>query len=201
MPIADISRILAEVASALGYAHAEGVAHRDIKPENMMFCHGGTAVVLDFGIGKAITASRDAATAVPATLTRRGQPLGTPMYMAPEQAAARPGAGPSRGHLRVRRGGVRDDRRPPALRGLTTRRCSSTRTRSGAGADRDAPAADAPPALAAIVMKCLEKEPAKRPQTARRSCGRWRGWIMRPALGARRSALGCRRGCRGPSRQ
>ena len=57
LPIAEAMRILRDVARALAYAHAHGVVHRDIKPENILLS-GGAAMVTDFGIAKALTASR-----------------------------------------------------------------------------------------------------------------------------------------------
>src|SRR5881398_3127430 len=68
-----------DVADALGYAHAQGVIHRDIKPENVLLS-GGHAVVADFGIARAISAAGGE------SLTRTGQPIGSPAYMSPEQA-------------------------------------------------------------------------------------------------------------------
>jgi serine/threonine-protein kinase len=84
MAFADIARITEDVAGALAYAHEEGVVHRDIKPENIMFFHG-RAVVLDFGIGKALLDSTTAETEM-LRITQAGMSLGTPMYVAPEQA-------------------------------------------------------------------------------------------------------------------
>ena len=80
LPIEDAVRIATEVADALAYAHEHGVVHRDIKPENILL-HGGHAMVADFGI--ALAASRsDGGT----RMTETGMSLGTPHYMAPEQA-------------------------------------------------------------------------------------------------------------------
>jgi serine/threonine protein kinase len=84
----DALGILRDVAKALAYAHSEGVVHRDIKPENVLLS-AGTAMVTDFGIAKAVSDSindRDPEI----TLTHIGTSLGTPAYMAPEQAAGDP---------------------------------------------------------------------------------------------------------------
>jgi Tol biopolymer transport system component/tRNA A-37 threonylcarbamoyl transferase component Bud32 len=89
LPMADRIHVLRDVARALAYAHAEGVIHRDIKPDNILLS-GGTAVVTDFGIAKAISAARTqdvhASRSDDGTLTQVGSSIGTPAYMAPEQA-------------------------------------------------------------------------------------------------------------------
>jgi serine/threonine protein kinase/tetratricopeptide (TPR) repeat protein len=80
LPLSQALQITRDVATALGYAHQQGVVHRDIKPENIMF-HEGEATVTDFGICKALSGDGDA------TLTQAGTALGTPAYMSPEQAS------------------------------------------------------------------------------------------------------------------
>jgi serine/threonine-protein kinase len=82
LPVEEASRILSEVLDALAYAHAKGVIHRDIKPDNIMLA-GRHALLLDFGVAKAVNES-----AGPDFVTTTGIALGTPSYMAPEQAVA-----------------------------------------------------------------------------------------------------------------
>jgi serine/threonine protein kinase len=83
LTIPDAARIAREITDALGHAHREGVVHRDIKPENVML-GAGHAYVMDFGIAKALSEATDHG------FTSAGLTLGTPAYMAPEQAAAAP---------------------------------------------------------------------------------------------------------------
>jgi serine/threonine protein kinase len=82
LPVADIQRILWEAACALGHAHQRGVVHRDVKPANIMFDHEGRVMLTDFGISKALQAATG--------LTATGMIIGTPHYMAPEQAKGAP---------------------------------------------------------------------------------------------------------------
>ena len=79
LPIPEAVRIAREVASALDYAHRQGVIHRDIKPENILL-HDGQALVADFGIALAVESAGGA------RMTQTGLSLGTPHYMSPEQA-------------------------------------------------------------------------------------------------------------------
>jgi serine/threonine-protein kinase len=79
LPITDSLRFLREIVDALAFAHSRGVIHRDIKPENVMLS-GRHAIVMDFGIAKAVSAAGGE------QLTTVGIALGTPTYMAPEQA-------------------------------------------------------------------------------------------------------------------
>ena len=82
MAIDEAVRIGCEMASAIDFAHRNGILHRDIKPENILLTKNGDAMVADFGIARAINEAGDEA------ITRSGVTLGTPGYMSPEQAAA-----------------------------------------------------------------------------------------------------------------
>ncbi len=77
-----IQRILSEAARALGHAHSRKVVHRDVKPANIMFDHDGRVMLTDFGISKALQSAGN--------LTGTGMIVGTPHYMAPEQAKGQP---------------------------------------------------------------------------------------------------------------
>ncbi len=80
LPVEEAVGLTRGIASALDYAHRQGIVHRDIKPENLML-YEGEAMVMDFGIAKAVSA------AGPDTLTQTGMMVGTPAYVSPEQAA------------------------------------------------------------------------------------------------------------------
>ena len=81
LPFEDALQIAREVADGLNYAHARGLVHRDIKPDNIMLT-GGHAVVMDFGIARAVSAAGGD------KLTQTGMAVGTPLYMSPEQGMA-----------------------------------------------------------------------------------------------------------------
>ena len=159
---AEAAGLLADVAKALAAAHAEGIVHRDIKPDNILVS-GGAAVVADFGIAKALSSARLREDA--GSLTSLGTSLGTPAYMAPEQVAGDPdvdaradiyslgcvayealtGASPFAGKTPQQMLAAQVIEAPPPIAGRHD---------------------GIPPALASLVMRCLEKEPAKRPQNA-----------------------------------
>ena len=90
LPIPVVRSVLAQVASALGYAHRQGVFHRDVKPANILIDGEGNAFVTDFGIAKASKSTTQSK-----TLTQFGAVVGTPAYISPEQCLSRPVSGAS----------------------------------------------------------------------------------------------------------
>jgi serine/threonine-protein kinase len=159
LPIADAIRIMKEVADALAYSHARGVVHRDIKPGNVLLS-GRHAVVTDFGVAKAVSAS-----AGKDLMTTVGMAVGTPHYMAPEQAM---GQGDIDQRADIYALGIL------AYEMLTGRTPFSAETAQGilAAHVMEAPKEirelrpGVPEPLAQAIMKCLAKNPADRWQSA-----------------------------------
>jgi serine/threonine-protein kinase len=164
VPTTEAVSILRDVALALEYAHAHDVVHRDIKPENVLLS-GRTALVADFGIAKALAAANTTGGTPGATLTQGGISLGTPAYMAPEQAVG--DAVDHRADIyawAVIAYELLAGRHPFAGKAsaqqLIAAHIAEKPAALGAGP------ADLPPALGALVMRGLEKDPGARPQTA-----------------------------------
>ncbi len=163
VPVSEALGILRNIAQALAYAHERGIVHRDIKPENVLLSRG-TAVVTDFGIAKALSASTTKAEGN--TLTSLGTSIGTPAYMAPEQAL----------------GDVNTDARADlyawgvvayeVLAGAHPFAARSTPQAmvaahiSEAPPPLDAARLGVPRDVVALVMQCLAKDPGQRPASA-----------------------------------
>ena len=164
LPVHEAVRILVEIADALAFAHAQGVVHRDIKPDNVMLS-GRHALVMDFGVAKALSEATGRQ-----TLTTAGVALGTPSYMAPEQATADPNLDH---RVDIYAVGVvayelLTGRTPFA--GLTPQQVLAAHvTETPAPMTRYRPSLS--PALQAVVMKCLAKHPADRWQSAQELLG------------------------------
>jgi eukaryotic-like serine/threonine-protein kinase len=90
IPVKEALAIARQIAEALEYAHEKGIVHRDLKPANVKLRPDGVVKVLDFGLAKAVDVNVDANEPPAATATRVGIIVGTPAYMAPEQAAGAP---------------------------------------------------------------------------------------------------------------
>jgi serine/threonine-protein kinase len=163
LPLVETVNVLRDVAQALSFAHAQGVVHRDIKPDNVLLA-GGSAVVTDFGIAKAISSAVLAAPG--GTLTQVGTSLGTPAYMSPEQAAGDPDADARSDFYSF---GVMAYEmitgRTPFHDRPTHALIMAHIAEPPEPVERLVPSVPSP--LAHLVMRCLSKNPADRPQSAK----------------------------------
>lgn len=146
-----VRSVLAQVAMALGAAHAAGIVHRDVKPANVLVTADGTVKLTDFGIARATDASG---------LTRTGETMGTPHYLSPEQALGRPATGASDLYSLGVVGHEMLTGRRPFDRGTPI---------ATALAHVNEPMPTLPSSLPAdlirVITECLAKEPEDRPQT------------------------------------
>jgi eukaryotic-like serine/threonine-protein kinase len=162
LPVAEVVSILRDVTRALAYAHDHGVVHRDIKPDNILLS-GGTAVVTDFGIAKAISAARRATP--DSALTQMGTSIGTPAYVSPEQAAGDPDIDHRADIYSLGCMTYELLAGHPPFEGRTPQRTLAAHlTETPVPVESIRP--DVPPALAALVSRCLQKDPNDRPQSA-----------------------------------
>lgn len=159
LPVGDVVRTLRDIVDALSYAHANGVVHRDIKPDNVLMA-GHHALVTDFGVSKALSNATGES-----DLTSAGIALGTPAYMSPEQAAADPMIDHRADIYSVGALGYELLTGRPPFAGMAPQQVLAahlTRAPEHVSQHR----ATVPPALAALIMRCLEKRAADRWQSA-----------------------------------
>jgi eukaryotic-like serine/threonine-protein kinase len=159
LSIHDAVKILLEVTDALAYAHQRGVVHRDIKPDNVLLS-GRHALVTDFGVAKALSEATGRQ-----QFTTAGVALGTPAYMAPEQAAAEPNIDHRVDLYAVGALGYELVSGTPPFTGRTAQEVLAahmTQRPEPLCARRPA----CPTGLEVVIMRCLEKRPADRWQTA-----------------------------------
>ncbi|UCF41025.1 MAG: protein kinase [Gemmatimonadota bacterium] len=183
MPVQEAVALLHDVFDALQHAHHRGVVHRDIKPGNVMLS-GRHALVTDFGVAKALAVAAEGD-----QLDTAGVVLGTPAYMAPEQATADPGI---------------DHRADIYAVGVLAYEMLTGRTPFGGGTAQAVLSAqvakdpdhvlvhrpDLPPELADMVMKCLEKNPADRWQEVDEAVRELDRLVITPSGGTDRVAAG-----------
>ena len=176
LPVAEATRILKEIVDALSKAHSQGVVHRDIKPDNVMLSDRH-ALVMDFGVAKAVSEATGRE-----KLTTAGVALGTPSYMSPEQAAANPNIDHRADIYAI--GALAYELlagRPP-FAGLTPQAILAAHVTETPDPVTDHRAA-VPPAMAQLVMKCLEKKPADRWQSTDELLMQLEGLSMTPSGG------------------
>jgi serine/threonine protein kinase/tetratricopeptide (TPR) repeat protein len=156
--------ILRDVARALSYAHERGIVHRDIKPDNVLLT-SGAATLADFGVAKALSSARAIITGDPGNLTSVGTSLGTPTYMAPEQVA---GDAETDHRADIYALGVMAYEMlagdPPFVDLSLQALMAAHLTVEPSPLDQQCNGV--PARLTTLVMRCLEKDPALRPQTA-----------------------------------
>lgn len=171
LPIAEVLRILREVADALASAHRRGIVHRDIKPDNVLLSQHH-ALVTDFGVAKALSSATGTtpSAARDASLTTVGLALGTPSYMAPEQAAGDANTDHRADIYALGAMAYEMLSGQPPFTGSTPQQILAahlSKTPEALASRR----ATVPQPLADIVMRCLEKRPADRYQTAEELVG------------------------------
>ncbi|MDP9179373.1 MAG: protein kinase [Gemmatimonadota bacterium] len=164
LPIGEAVKILIEIVDALAHAHTRGVVHRDIKPDNVMLT-GRHALVADFGVARAVSEATGAN-----TLTSMGVALGTPTYMAPEQAVADPNIDHRADIYAVGVMGYELLAGRPPFSGTTPQQILAAQvTEKPDPVSKHRPGVS--PALEQTIMRCLEKRPADRWQSAEELLG------------------------------
>jgi serine/threonine protein kinase len=174
-----VARLLASVARAVHHAHQRGILHRDLKPSNILLDTEGQPQVTDFGLAKRMTQESN--------LTQSGSPMGTPSYMAPEQAQGKQidrtadvySLGAILYELLTRRAPFQADT-PAAVYDQIIKQEPRPPSSLGVHVDRD---------LETICLKCLEKEQTRRYSTAQALAEDLERWLANEPIKARRAGL------------
>ena len=163
LPIPEAVHVLGYIARALAYAHRRGVIHRDVKPENVLISQENVFLA-DFGVAKPVEAAANQ------YLTTAGLVVGTPTYMAPEQAAADPATDH---RVDIYAFGILAYEllagEPPFANLPLGLLFVAHASRDPEPIARRRP--DVPPALASLIERCLRKDPAERWDSADALCG------------------------------
>ncbi len=167
LSVRETAQLVKQLAEAVHYAHQRGTLHRDLKPQNVLIDAQGQPHITDFGLAKRWDAAEPAGVAAASDLTHTGAIMGSPSYMAPEQAAARPGEiGPATDVYSL--GAILYQLltgQPPHRGGTALETIQLV-----IGEEPSAPRrlrAEIPPDLETICLKCLEKRPERRYANAR----------------------------------
>ena len=165
LSVRETVNIMKDIARALAFAHGRGIIHRDIKPDNVMLS-AGAAVVADFGVAKALSASRTTGPRpVSPTITGVGMSPGTPAYMAPEQAAADPNTDHRADIYSLGIVAYEMLAGTPPFHGRTPQMLLAAQL-----SEKPAPLSSrryqVPKLLSDLINQCLEKDPTRRPDSA-----------------------------------
>ncbi len=168
LPVPRVAALAAQIAEALAHAHGLGIVHRDLKPDNIFLCarpRGEFVKVLDFGLAKILEG--EASRGSPSTLSELGSVFGTPEYMSPEQAEARPLDARSDLYsfgcllYQMLTGQL------PFQAGSVVAVLTKQMTEAPVSPAARRPDLSLPEPLVSLCLRCLEKDPRRRPPSAR----------------------------------